>query len=136
MEQRGLPENHYFCSKNKEITKKSAHNVATFKNNFYLCRRIKAGRVMTALQLNAELFRELNVIVTDEGMMEKAIKALRRITTPRRRTIKAKAKSEAIDWDNLPELPNEFKQLRGACAVTEEDIANDDRLAYIPKIRR
>ena len=86
---------------------------------------------MTALQLNAELFRELNVIVTDEGMMEKAIKALRRITTPRRRTIKAKAKSEAIDWDNLPELPNEFKQLRGACAVTEEDIANDDRLAYI-----
>ena len=36
---------------------------------------------MTALQLNAELFRELNVIVTDEGMMEKAIKALRRITT-------------------------------------------------------
>ena len=34
---------------------------------------------MTALQLNAELFRELNVIVTDEGMMEKAIRALRRI---------------------------------------------------------
>jgi len=44
---------------------------------------------------------------------------------------KEKTKNEAIDWDNLPELPEEFKQLRGACKVTEEDIANDDRLAYI-----
>jgi len=86
---------------------------------------------MTALQLNAELFRELNVIVTDEGMMEKAIKALRRITASRNRVAKEKTKNEAIDWDNLPELPEEFKQLRGACKVTEEDIANDDRLAYI-----
>ena len=86
---------------------------------------------MTALQLNAELFRELNVIVTDEGMMRKAIKALRRITTPRKQTIKIKAKSETIDWDNLPNIPEEFLQLRGACAVTEEDMANDDRLAYI-----
>ena len=37
MEQRGLPENHYFCSKNKEISKKTAYNVATFKNYSYLC---------------------------------------------------------------------------------------------------
>jgi hypothetical protein len=45
---------------------------------------------MTALQLNAELFRELNVIVTDAEMMEKAIKAFRRITTSHRRASKAK----------------------------------------------
>lgn len=37
MEQCGLPENHYFCSKIEEITKKTAHNVATFKNYSYLC---------------------------------------------------------------------------------------------------
>ncbi len=86
---------------------------------------------MTALQLNAELFRELNVIVTDEGMMEKAIKALRRITTTHKRNNKIKAKESTIDWNNLPELPEEFMQLRGMGNISQEDIANDDRLTYI-----
>lgn len=40
----------------------------------------KLDEVMTALQLNAELFRELSIISEDEGMMKKAIKALKRIT--------------------------------------------------------
>jgi len=35
---------------------------------------------MTALQLNAELFLELSIISEDEGMMKKAIKALKKIT--------------------------------------------------------
>jgi C4-type Zn-finger protein len=35
---------------------------------------------MTTLELNEELFRQLAVISTDEGMMRKAIKALKRIT--------------------------------------------------------
>ncbi len=35
--------------------------------------------IMTTLQLNAELFHELSTIVTDEDMMRKAIKALKRI---------------------------------------------------------
>ena len=43
------------------------------------------------MQLNAELFRELNIIVTDEGMMEKDIKALRRITSPRKRVAKTES---------------------------------------------
>jgi hypothetical protein len=86
---------------------------------------------MTTLQLNAELFRELDVIVTDEGMMEKAIKALRRITSPRKRTTKVKTKDTAIDWNNLPELPEEFMQLCGMGHITKEDLANDERLAYI-----
>ena len=30
---------------------------------------------MTALELNAELFRELSIIAEDEGLMKKAIKA-------------------------------------------------------------
>ena len=85
---------------------------------------------MTAIQMNAELFRELNIIMTDESMMEKAIKALRRITRPRKR-LSAKAVDKAINWDALPELPEEFLQLRGMGHITKEDIANDDRLAYI-----
>jgi len=46
---------------------------------------------MSTMQLNAELFRELNIIVTDEGMMEKDIKALRRITSPRKRVAKTES---------------------------------------------
>ena len=86
---------------------------------------------MTTLQLNAELFRELDVIVTEEGMMEKAIKALRRITSTHKRTTKVKTKDSAIDWNNLPELPEEFMELRGMGHLTKEDLANDERLAYI-----
>ena len=39
---------------------------------------------MTTTQLNAELFRELNIIVTDDGLMQKAIKALRQITAEKK----------------------------------------------------
>jgi hypothetical protein len=35
---------------------------------------------MTALQLNAELFRELSIIAEDEGLMKKALKALKKIS--------------------------------------------------------
>ena len=38
---------------------------------------------MTALQLNAELLRELSIIAEDEGLMKKALKALKRITAKR-----------------------------------------------------
>ena len=38
---------------------------------------------MTALQLNAELPRELSIIAEDEGLMKKALKALKRITAKR-----------------------------------------------------
>ena len=39
---------------------------------------------MTTTQLNAELFRELNNIVTDDRLMQKAIKALRQITAEKK----------------------------------------------------
>ena len=35
---------------------------------------------MTSLELSSELFRELSIISQDETMMQKAVKALRRIT--------------------------------------------------------
>ncbi len=34
---------------------------------------------MTALQLNAELFRELSIIAEDESLMKKALKALKKL---------------------------------------------------------
>ena len=46
----------------------------------YLCTQNQKNEVMTSLQLNAELFHELSIISEDEGMMKKAIKALKRIT--------------------------------------------------------
>lgn len=42
---------------------------------------------MTALQLNAELFRELSIIAEDEGLMKKAVKYLKKLT----------AKKQAMD---------------------------------------
>ena len=42
---------------------------------------------MTALQLNAELFRELSLIAEDEGLMKKALKAIKKIS----------AKKQAMD---------------------------------------
>ena len=35
---------------------------------------------MTALQMNAELFRELSIIAEDESLMKKAIKYLKKLT--------------------------------------------------------
>lgn len=35
---------------------------------------------MTALQLNAELFRELSIIAGDENLMKKAVKYLKKLT--------------------------------------------------------
>ena len=43
------------------------------------------NEVMTTLQLNAELFRELSIISEDEGMMKKAIKALKKITAQKQK---------------------------------------------------
>ena len=42
---------------------------------------------MTALELNAELFRELSIIAEDEGLMKKAVKYLKKLT----------AKKQAMD---------------------------------------
>lgn len=39
---------------------------------------------MTALQLNAELFRELSIIAEDESLMQKAVKYLKKLTAKKR----------------------------------------------------
>ena len=40
--------------------------------------------VMTAFEMNAELFRQLSIIAEDEGLMKKALKALKRITAQKK----------------------------------------------------
>ncbi|MBQ2352267.1 MAG: hypothetical protein II394_08655, partial [Bacteroidales bacterium] len=39
---------------------------------------------MTTTELNAELFRELSIIAEDEGLMRKALKALKKLTAQKR----------------------------------------------------
>ena len=77
--------------------------------------------------MNAELFRELSVIAEDEDMMAKALRALRRITSAHK---KARPKDLEV-VENEPELPESFKRIRGMGEITQEDIDNDERLAYI-----
>ena len=36
--------------------------------------------IMTAMELNAELFRELSIIAEDEGLMKKAVKYLKKLS--------------------------------------------------------
>ena len=40
--------------------------------------------VMTALQLNAELFRELSFIAEDENLMRKALKAIKKLASSKK----------------------------------------------------
>ena len=58
---------------------------------------------MTALQLNAELFRELSIIAEDEGLMKKALQALKKIS----------AKKQAMDeTEYIMSSPEMVKILR------------------------
>ena len=66
---------------------------------------------MTALQLNAELFRELSIIAEDENLVQKAVKYLKKLT----------AKKQAMDeTEYLMSSPAMAEILRKG----EEDIKN------------
>lgn len=81
---------------------------------------------MTTLQLNEALFRELNVIVSDEEMMKEAIKALRLIVLNW-----GKIATENNETVNKAGLPDSIKQMRGIVEFTPDEINNDDRLLYL-----
>lgn len=67
--------------------------------------------IMTALQLNAELFRELSIIAEDESLMQKAVKYLKKLS----------AKKQAMDeTEYLMSSPTMVEILRQG----EEDIKN------------
>ena len=66
---------------------------------------------MTALQLNAELFRELSIIAEDENLMKKAVKYLKKLS----------AKKQAMDeTEYIMSSPEMVRILRQG----EEDIKN------------
>ena len=81
---------------------------------------------MTTLQLNEALFRELNIIVSDEEMMKEAIKALRLIVLNWGKI--APEKNEEVNGTGLPDS---IKQMRGVIEFTPEEINSDDRLSYL-----
>lgn len=49
------------------------------QNSVFLPHKSIIRKTMTALQMNAELFRSLGVIAEDEGLMAKAVKYLKRL---------------------------------------------------------
>lgn len=66
---------------------------------------------MTALQLNAELFRELSIIAEDKDLMQKAVKYLKKLT----------AKKQAMDeTEYIMSSPKMVEILRQG----DEDIKN------------
>ena len=68
--------------------------------------------VMTAMELNAELFRELSIIAEDEGLMKKAVKYLKKLT----------AKKQAMDeTEYIMSSPAMVEILRQG----DEDIKNE-----------
>ena len=77
---------------------------------------------MTTLQLNAELFRELSIISEDEGMMKKAIKALKKITAQKQTTNETEyIMSSPAMVDILRQGDEDIKNGRGKI-VTLDDI--------------
>jgi hypothetical protein len=76
---------------------------------------------MTAMELNAELFRELSIIADDEGLMKKAVKYLKKLS----------AKKQTMDeTEYIMSSPKMVDILReGEKEIAEgnfETIANDD----------
>lgn len=79
---------------------------------------------MTTLQLNSELFKELSTIATDEGMMKKAVKALRRIIDKHKKEVMDETEyitSSPAMVDILKKGDEEIKEGKGK-AVTLEDL--------------
>lgn len=50
-----------------------------FGNYCYFCRQIKTDKMMTAVQINAELFRTMSEIADDEGLMMKLLKYAKKL---------------------------------------------------------
>ena len=66
---------------------------------------------MTVSQINAELFRELSIIAEDEGLMKKALKAIKKLSAQK------KAKDETEYIMSSPAMVEILKQ-------GDEDIKN------------
>ncbi|MDD6001159.1 MAG: hypothetical protein PUC50_03085 [Bacteroidales bacterium] len=84
---------------------------------------------MTTLELRAELFREINPLLESEVLLQKILTFVKDLV---RNQPKVDENPRQIPVSKrLRELPPSIKKLRGMVHITEEDIANDPRLAYI-----
>ena len=79
---------------------------------------------MTALEMNAELFRQLSLIAEDETMMEKVLKYLRSLTVVEKEPVKVAKKKP---YKVIPVSP-EISRWSGCASFTEEEIESDPRL--------
>ncbi|MBR1732856.1 MAG: hypothetical protein IJ729_03830 [Alloprevotella sp.] len=82
---------------------------------------------MTAMELNAELFRELSIISQDETMMQKAVKALRRITEKMRAKDTTRTEQELYVEESLTRAVSEVREARqsGATLQTADSFLSD-----------
>lgn len=84
---------------------------------------------MTTLELRAELFREINPLLESEVLLQKILTFVKDLV---RNQPKVDDNPRQIPVSKrLRKLPPSIKKLRGMVHITEEDIANDPRLAYI-----
>ena len=84
---------------------------------------------MTTLELRAELFREINPLLESEVLLQKILTFVKDLV--RNQPEAKEPQSQMPVSKRLRELPPSIKKLRGMVHITEEDIANDPRLAYI-----
>lgn len=70
------------CKKGKYILRRCVATSCCFFITFVTIKRFqrrKENRIMTTMELNAELFRQLSIIAEDETLMRKAVKAIRKL---------------------------------------------------------
>ena len=84
---------------------------------------------MTTLELRAELFREINPLLESEVLLQKILTFVKDLVRNQPKADETPRKTPVSK--HLRELPPSIKKLRGMVHITEEDIANDPRLAYI-----
>ena len=79
---------------------------------------------MTALEMNAELFRQLSLIAEDETMMDKVLNYLRSLTVAKKESVKVAKKKP---YKVIPVSP-EIRCWSGCASFSEEEVESDPRL--------
>lgn len=79
---------------------------------------------MTALEMNAELFRQLSLIAEDETMMDKVLNYLRSLTGVKKESVKVAKKKP---YKVIPVSP-EISRWSGCASFSEAEIESDPRL--------
>ena len=86
---------------------------------------------MTTLQLRAELCQEINPLLESEVLFQKILTFVKDLVRNQPKADENPRQIQIPVSKRLRELPPSIKKLRGMVHITEEDIANDPRLAYI-----